>query len=107
MQKITIFLMFSDRAVEAMEFYVSIFKNSRILGLTNGPNGQPMGGTFELEGQPFVAYNGGPHFTFSEGVSQLISCETQEEIDLYYDLLSDGGHQQPCGWVKDMFGLSW
>ncbi|MBK9154392.1 MAG: VOC family protein [Chloracidobacterium sp.] len=107
MQKITTFLMFSDRAVEAMEFYVSIFKNSRILGLTNGPNGQPMGGTFELEGQPFVAYNGGPHFTFSEGVSQLISCETQEEIDHYYDLLSDGGEQQPCGWVKDKFGLSW
>lgn len=107
MQKITSFFMFQDGAAEAIEFYVSIFKNSRILSLIPGPNGKPMGGTFELEGQKFNAFNGGPRFAFSDGNSQLINCETQEEIDHYYEKLSEGGEQQPCGWLKDKFGLSW
>ncbi len=107
MQKITTFFMFDDKAIEAMEFYVSIFRNSRLVSKMPGPDGKPMGGTFELEGQIFSAYNGGPHFKFSEGNSQLISCETQDEIDHYYEKLSEGGEKQPCGWLKDKFGVSW
>lgn len=107
MQKITSFFMFEDKAVEAMEFYVSVFENAKIISTMPGPNGKAMGGTFELEGQQFSAFNGGPHFKFSEGNSQMVSCETQDEIDHYYEKLSDGGEQQPCGWLKDKFGLSW
>lgn len=107
MQKITSVFMFEDKAVEAMEFYVSVFKNAKIISTMPGPNGKAMGGTFELEGQQFSAFNGGPHFKFSEGNSQMVSCETQDEIDHYYERLSDGGEQQPCGWLKDRFGLSW
>lgn len=99
--------MFEDKAVEAMEFYVSVFENAKIISTMPGPNGKAMGGTFELEGQQFSAFNGGPHFKFSEGNSQMVSCETQDEIDHYYEKLSDGGEQQPCGWLKDKFGLSW
>ena len=99
--------MFPERAAEAMEFYVSIFKNSKVISTMPGPDGKPMGGTFELEGQRFNAFDGGPHFSFSQGISQFVSCETQDEIDHYYDGLSEGGEKQPCGWVKDKFGVSW
>jgi predicted 3-demethylubiquinone-9 3-methyltransferase (glyoxalase superfamily) len=107
MQKITTFFMFPDRADEAMNFYVSVFKNSRIVSTMPGPNGSVMGGTFELEGQRFNAFNGGPHFTFSQGLSQFVSCDTQDEIDYYYEKLSHGGEKQPCGWLTDKFGVSW
>ncbi|MEP7214285.1 MAG: VOC family protein [Acidobacteriota bacterium] len=107
MQKIMTFFMFSDGAGEAMDFYTSVFKNSKILSTMPGPNGTVMGGTFELEGQRFSAFNGGPHFTFSQGISQFVSCETQDEIDYYYDTLSEGGEKDRCGWVKDKFGVSW
>ena len=107
MQKIMTFFMFNDRAGEAIDFYTSVFKNSKVLSTMPGPNGSVMGGTFELEGQRFSAFNGGPHFTFSHGISQFVSCETQEEIDYYYDTLSDGGEKDQCGWVKDKFGVSW
>ncbi len=99
--------MFESGAGEAMEFYVSIFKNAKIVSAMPGPDGKPIGGTFELEGQQFNAFNGGPHFSFSAGVSQLVSCETQEEIDHFYEKLSEGGEKQPCGWLKDKFGVSW
>ena len=107
MQKITTFFMFSDGAAEAMEYYVSVFRNARILSAMPGPDGKPMGGTFELEGQLFNAFNGGHHFTFSEGISQFVLCDSQDEIDHYYEKLSEGGEKQPCGWVKDKFGVSW
>ena len=107
MQKLTTFLMFSDRAQEAMEFYVSVFKDGKITGTMPGADGKPMGGTFEIMGQEFKCFNGGPHFSFSEGISILISAETQAEIDHYYEKLSDGGEKQPCGWLKDKFGVSW
>ena len=107
MQKITTFFMFEDHAHEAMNFYVSIFKNSKIVSTMPGPNGTAMGGTFELEGQRFNAFNGGTHFKFSQGVSQFVSCDTQEEIDYFYEKLSEGGEKQPCGWLTDKFGVSW
>ena len=107
MQKITTFFMFPEGAADAMEYYISIFPNSKIVGTMPGPNGKPMGGTFELEGQRYNAFDGGPHFTFSQGISQFVSCDSQQEIDHYYEKLSDGGEKQPCGWVKDKFGVSW
>ncbi len=107
MQKITTFFMFAEGAAEAMDFYVSIFKNSRVISTMPGPDGTVMGGTFELEGQRFNAFNGGPHFKFSQGISQFVSCETQDEIDYYYEKLSDGGREEQCGWVTDKFGVSW
>ncbi|MGH9949859.1 MAG: VOC family protein [Pyrinomonadaceae bacterium] len=109
MQKITPFLMFNDQAVEAMEFYVSIFKNSRVVSTMAGPDGKPNGGAFEIDGQRFDCYNAGehPNFKFSQGVSFMIRAETQDEIDYYYEKLSEGGEQLPCGWVADKFGLSW
>ena len=99
--------MFEANAGEAMDFYVSIFKNSKILSTMPGPDGTAMGGTFELEGQRFNAFNGGSHFKFSEAVSQFVSCDTQDEIDYFYEKLSDGGEKQQCGWVRDKFGVSW
>jgi len=107
MQKITTFLMFKEGAGEAMDFYTTVFKNSRIINRMPGPGGTVMGGAFELEGQEFKCFNGGPHFSFAPGMSQFISCDTQDEIDYYYDKLSDGGEQQPCGWLIDKFGVSW
>ena len=109
MQKITPFLMFNDSAGEAMEFYTSIFKDSNIVSTMPGPDGQVMGGSFELNGQRFNCYNAGPHpnFKFSQGVSLMINVETQDENDHYYDKLSEGGEQQPCGWLADKFGVSW
>lgn len=109
MPKITPFLMFDNQAVEAMEFYASIFPNSKIVSTMPGPDAQTMGGSFELDGQRFNCYNAGPHpdFAFSQGVSFMISAETQDEVDHYYEKLSEGGVQQPCGWLKDKFGVSW
>lgn len=99
--------MFNDQAGAAMNFYTSVFKNSRIVSTVPGPNGKPMGGTFELEGQRFNAFNGGPSFSFAQGMSQFVSCETQDEIDYFYQKLSEGGEKQPCGWLTDQFGVSW
>jgi len=112
-QQITPFLWFDDNADEAVNFYLSIFKDSRLLdtkryGETGpGPKGTIMTATFELNGQQFIALNGGPRFKFTEAVSFVVKCETQEEIDYYWDKLLDGGEPQRCGWLKDRFGLSW
>jgi predicted 3-demethylubiquinone-9 3-methyltransferase (glyoxalase superfamily) len=113
MQKITTFLWFNDQAEEAAAFYVSIFPNSKINGVARytevGPGraGSVMTVDFELDGQPFVALNGGPQFPFTEAISLVINCETQAEIDRYWDALSAGGNIQQCGWLKDRYGLSW
>ena len=107
MQKITTFFMFKDGAADAMNFYVSVFKNSKIISTMPGSNGTVMGGSFELEGQRFNAFDGGPHFSFAQGMSQFVSCDTQDEIDYYYEKLSEGGEKQPCGWLVDKFGVSW
>jgi predicted 3-demethylubiquinone-9 3-methyltransferase (glyoxalase superfamily) len=113
-QKITTYLWFDDNAEEAMNFYVSIFKNSRVLDVTRygdagpGPKGTVMCGTFQLEGQEFIALNGGPHFKFTEAISLFVNCESQEEVDdLWERLTADGGAPSQCGWLKDKFGLSW
>lgn len=113
MQLITPFLWFDNNAEEAMNFYVSVFKNSRAGRVTRygaagpGPAGSVMTVEFELDGQKFVGLNGGPHFKFNEAVSFTVRCETQEEIDYYWDKLSEGGQTSRCGWLKDKFGLSW
>ena len=113
MQKITPFLWFNDNAEQAMEFYVSTFKNSEILSVSRygdggpGPKGSLMMGTFQLEGQQFMALNGGPHYTFSPAISLFVSCETQEEVDALWNKLLEGGSEERCGWLKDKFGLSW
>jgi predicted 3-demethylubiquinone-9 3-methyltransferase (glyoxalase superfamily) len=107
MQKITTFFMFNDKAAEAMSFYVSVFKNSKVLSTMPGPEGTVMGGSFQLEGQEFMAYNGGPSFKFEQGMSLFVSCETQAEIDDLWEKLSEGGEKQPCGWVQDKCGVSW
>jgi predicted 3-demethylubiquinone-9 3-methyltransferase (glyoxalase superfamily) len=112
-QKITTFLWFDNNAEEAMEFYTAIFKHSKILSVSRygeagpGPKGTVMVGAFELEGQRFLALNGGPRFKFTEAISLVIDCETQEEIDYFWEKLSTGGQTQACGWLKDKFGLSW
>jgi predicted 3-demethylubiquinone-9 3-methyltransferase (glyoxalase superfamily) len=108
-QKVTAFLMFNDRAEEAMKFYISLFRDGRIVETFPGPEGGVAGGTFEIAGQRFHCYNAGPHpnFKFSQGISLMISAETQEEIDHYYEGLKEGGEEQPCGWVVDKFGVSW
>lgn len=112
-QKITPHLWFDSNAEEAVDFYVSLFDNSRILRVARygeagpGTPGTVMVVEFELEGQRFVAINGGPHITFNEAVSFLVNCDTQEEIDRLWDALTDGGQIQQCGWLKDRFGLSW
>jgi len=113
-QKITPFLWFDNNAEEAMNFYVSVFNNSKISTVTRygdagpGPKGSVLTAAFELEGQKFVALNGGPRFKFSEAISFVINCETQNEIDYFWGkLTSDGGQESMCGWLKDKFGLSW
>jgi predicted 3-demethylubiquinone-9 3-methyltransferase (glyoxalase superfamily) len=112
-QKITPFLWFDDQAEEAMHHYVSIFKNSKVGKITRygdagpGPQGSVMVAAFELEGQQFTALNGGPHFKFTEAVSFVVNCETQEEVDELWQKLGEGGQFQQCGWLKDKFGLSW
>jgi predicted 3-demethylubiquinone-9 3-methyltransferase (glyoxalase superfamily) len=113
MQKITPCLWFDDRGEEAATFYTSIFPNSRIVEVARygaagpRPEGMVMTVSFELDGQLFIALNGGAQFTFSEAVSLSVSCESQEEVDRYWAALSDGGEEGPCGWLKDRFGLSW
>jgi predicted 3-demethylubiquinone-9 3-methyltransferase (glyoxalase superfamily) len=113
MQKITPFLWFDANAEEAVDFYKSIFKDSRVLGMTRygeggpGPKGSVMTVNFTLNGQEFVALNGGPHFTFTEAISFVVNCETQEEVDYYWSKLSRGGKEVQCGWLKDKYGLSW
>jgi predicted 3-demethylubiquinone-9 3-methyltransferase (glyoxalase superfamily) len=107
MQRITPFLWFDGNAEEAMKFYVSIFKNSRIVSTMAGPDGKVMTGTFQLEGQQFMALNGGPHFKFTEAISLFVNCETQAEVDELWNKLTAGGAESQCGWLKDKFGLSW
>ena len=108
MQKITPFLWFDDNAEEAANFYTSIFKNSKIISTMPGPGGKIMGVSFILDGQEFQALNGGPMFKFTEAISMFVRCETQEEIDFFWNkLTADGGQESRCGWLKDRFGLSW
>jgi predicted 3-demethylubiquinone-9 3-methyltransferase (glyoxalase superfamily) len=107
MQKITPFLWFDGNAEDAMNFYVSIFKNSKILSLHRGEQGRVTGGSFQLDGQAFLALNGGPQFTFSPAISLFVNCETQQEVDELWEKLSAGGEKQRCGWLKDKYGLSW
>src|SRR6266403_1878852 len=114
MPRITTFLAYDDQAEEAAMFYVSIFKNSKILKTTRysesgpGPKGSVMAVEFQLDAQKYVAMNGGPHFKFTDGISLSIDCKTQKEVDEYSEkLCSGGGEQGPCGWVTDQFGLSW
>lgn len=113
MQKITPFLWFDTQAEEAANFYVSIFKNSKLLNVVRygeagpGPAGTVMTVAFQLDGQEFVALNGGPLFKFTEAVSFIIQCKTQEEVDYYWEKLCEGGQASRCGWLKDKYGLSW
>jgi predicted 3-demethylubiquinone-9 3-methyltransferase (glyoxalase superfamily) len=101
-QKITTFLWFNNQAVEAAQFYCSVFKNSKVL------NASPMVVTFELEGQKFMALNGGPRFEFTEAISLFVDCESQTEVDDFWSKLSsNGGEESMCGWLKDKYGLSW
>jgi predicted 3-demethylubiquinone-9 3-methyltransferase (glyoxalase superfamily) len=113
MKKITPFLWFNGKAEEAMNFYVSVFKNSKVLGVTRygeagpGPKGAVMTANFELNGQEFVALNGGPQFTFSPAISFVAHCESQQEVDELWGKLSEGGREDQCGWVTDKYGLTW
>jgi predicted 3-demethylubiquinone-9 3-methyltransferase (glyoxalase superfamily) len=113
MQKITPFLWFDSQAEEAANFYVSLFKNSKILNIARygdagpGPKGSVMLATFQLEGQDFMALNGGPTYTLSPAISLFVSCETQAEVDELWEKLTAGGSEVQCGWLKDRFGLSW
>lgn len=117
MQKITPFLWFDDKAEEAANHYVSIFRNSRIVHVarygeagaaaSGRPKGTVMTVTFELEGQPFVALNGGPVFTFTPAISFVVNCATQKEVDVLWEKLSEGGATEQCGWLRDKFGVSW
>jgi predicted 3-demethylubiquinone-9 3-methyltransferase (glyoxalase superfamily) len=112
-KKITTFLTFDGRAEEAVDFYTSIFANSNVTSTSRygaagpGPEGSLMTATFELAGQEFMALNGGPSFTFSQGISLFVDCETQEEVDELWEKLSEGGEKGPCGWLTDKFGVSW
>ena len=115
MQKITTFLTYDSQAEEAANLYVSVFKNSKVVDVTRYgegaplPKGSAMSVTFVLDGQEYYALNGGPHFTFSEGISLFVTCETQEEVDYFWEKLSEGADPgaQQCGWLKDRFGVSW
>jgi len=113
MQKITTFLWFNGQAEEAMHFYISIFKNSKVLSVTRygdagpGPKGSVMSATFQLEGQTFYALNGGPQYTFTPAISLFVSCETQAEVDELWEKLLQGGRPNRCGWLQDKYGLSW
>jgi predicted 3-demethylubiquinone-9 3-methyltransferase (glyoxalase superfamily) len=113
MQKITPYLWFDDKAEEAVNFYISVFKNSKIVRLTRygeagpGPKGTVMSAAFQLEGQDFLALNGGPLFAFTPAISLFVNCETQQEVDELWEKLSAGGKAERCGWLKDKYGLSW
>jgi predicted 3-demethylubiquinone-9 3-methyltransferase (glyoxalase superfamily) len=97
MKKVTPFLMFNNNAEEAIKFYISVFKNAKIID----------NGKFQIDGQEFLVFNGGPYFKFSEGISLFINCETQQEVDEFWEKLSAGGEKSKCGWLKDKFGISW
>ena len=113
MPTITPFLWFDDKAEEAAAFYTGIFKNAKIVSVSRYAEGAPrpagsvMSATFELEGQTFIALNGGPHFSFTPAVSFFVTCQTQDEVDHFWDRLSAGGKVQRCGWLTDKYGLSW
>lgn len=108
MQKITPFLWFDGNAEEAMEFYASIFKESKIINKNRLGEGQPLFlGSFKIENQEFMVLNGGPHFTFSPAISFFVNCNSQEEVDDLWEKLSAGGTKERCGWLKDKFGISW
>ena len=107
MQKINPFLWFDDNAEEAMNFYVSIFADARIVSTVPGPDGKLMGGTFVLKGQEMMVLNGGPMYSFTPAISLFVKCETQQEVDYYWQKLTEGGCEDACGWLKDKFGLSW
>lgn len=113
MQKIIPFLWFDGKAEEAANFYVSLFKNSKIGAVRRygeagpGPKGSAMSVEFQLDGQPFIALNGGPQFTFSPAISFFVNCEAQEEVDELWEKLSAGGRKNRCGWLQDKFGISW
>ena len=113
MQKITPFLWFDHQAEEAANFYTSLFKDSKIVSISRygeggpGPQGAVMTVNFQLEGQDFIALNGGPEFTFSPAISFFVDCATQAEVDRLWDKLTEGGEEVQCGWLKDKFGLSW
>jgi len=113
MPKITPFLWFNSNAEEAANFYASVFKNSKVKAVTRysgagpGPKGSVMTVSFELDGQEFTALNGGPQFTFTEAVSFVVHCDTQQDVDYYWDKLTAGGQESQCGWLKDKYGLSW
>jgi predicted 3-demethylubiquinone-9 3-methyltransferase (glyoxalase superfamily) len=112
-QKITPFLWFDNNSEEAVNFYLSIFKNSKITSIARygeagpGPKGAVMTVAFKLDGQNFVALNGGPHFTFSPAISFFVNCQTQQEIDDFWEKLSHGGKTDRCGWLTDKFGVTW
>ncbi len=113
MQKITPFLWFDHQAEEAVNFYVTVFNNSKVLRTVRygeagpGPEGTVMTINFEIEGQEFAALNGGPVFSFSQAISFVVNCTNQAEVDRLWTILSQGGEQQPCGWLKDKYGVSW
>ncbi|WP_159471479.1 VOC family protein [Dyadobacter sp. 3J3] len=113
MQKITPFLWYDNQLEEAMNLYISIFKNSKILNVSRLPGdvpgsvGKVITATFELDGQTFYGLNGGPHFNFTEAISFFVDCKTQEEVDDLWERLSEGGSKSRCGWLKDKFGISW
>ena len=114
MQKVTPFLWFDNQAEEAVNFYVSVFKNSKVGTIARygdsgpGPKGSVMTIAFELDGQNFTALNGGPHFKFTEAISLVVNCANQEEVDYFWEkLTADGGQEVQCGWLKDKYGLSW
>lgn len=107
MQKIKTFLTFNDQAEQAARFYVSLFKDSKVISTTPGPGGSVMSVQFELAGQEYLALNGGPSFTFTSGMSLLVHCDDQAEVDRLWAKLTDGGREEPCGWLKDRWGVSW
>ena len=107
MQKITPFLWFDGVAEEAVNHYLSIFKSGEVLSTTPGPGGKPLVLTFRLEGQEFIALNGGPMFKFTEAISLHVACDTQAELDALWVRLGEGGEPGRCGWLKDRYGLSW
>lgn len=113
MQKISPFLWFNDNAEEAVKFYLSVFKTGKITSITRhgeagpGPAGSVLTVGFELHGQEFTALNGGPSYAFTPAISFVVNCETQEEVDTYWEKLSEGGHLSQCGWLQDRYGVSW
>ena len=108
MKKITPFLWFDTQAEEAMNFYVSLFKNSKVLGVSRGTDGKAFTVSFELDGQEFMGMNAGPQFKFNEAISMFVNCDDQAEVDYFWNALTaDGGEESMCGWLKDRYGLSW